>query len=78
MNTQFVRVCGVCVWGLLSFLSYFLLRQYTTEQWMADHWWYAYHSLRHPGLLYLHVSSSLLFLLVLFGVGSVFISVCLS
>jgi hypothetical protein len=29
---------------------FFLLSPYTTEQWLAYHWWYAYHSLSNPAL----------------------------
>jgi hypothetical protein len=31
-------------------LDFFLLSPCTTEQWLAYIWWYAYHSVRNPGL----------------------------
>jgi hypothetical protein len=35
-------------------LRFFLLSPYTSEQWLAYHWWYAYHSLRNRDLDYLN------------------------
>jgi hypothetical protein len=38
---------------MFLFFDFFTICPYTTEQWLAYHWWYAFHSLRNPYLNYL-------------------------
>jgi hypothetical protein len=47
---KFSMYSNCIYWRIFLFLSFdfFLLRPCTAEQWLAYHWWYAYHTLRYP------------------------------
>jgi hypothetical protein len=49
----------ICIYVYFFPFDFFLLRLCTTEQWLAYHWWYAYHIFRNPDQAHFVFSYSL-------------------